>query len=222
MTADELPAAFASLPAAWRSAMPGWTDAAEAHVVAAVRQASGDRPIAPDDPFRALRLVAPVDVRVVLFGQDPYPGEGHADGLAFSAPTSGRPSLRRIFDVLETDRPPWKRPASGRLDHWARQGVLLLNPTLTVEVGKANSHTQLGWQALTSQIVVTLCRFAHPPSFLLWGGQAQTFFERAAPAGAAMRVLCTRHPSNDFQRRFMAEGSHFAATAAEVDWWALS
>ena len=221
MTADDLPAAFASLPAAWRSCLTGWTPEAQARLTEAVRRVSGDRPIAPSDPFRALRLVAPSEVRVVVFGQDPYPGAGHADGLAFSAPTSTRPSLRRIFDVLEADRPGWRRPRSGRLDAWARQGVLLLNPTLTVEVGRSNSHTRVGWQALTAQVVEVLASRPRPPVFLLWGAQAAAFIEQAVPAGAALRILRTRHPSNDFARTFMAEGSHFVATRQQVDWWGL-
>jgi uracil-DNA glycosylase len=222
MTADQLDAAFASLPSVWRDALPGWTPESQASVVAAIRAVSGMRAIAPDDPFRALRLVAPEQAQVVIFGQDPYPGPGHADGLAFSAPTSGRPSLRRIFDVLEADRPGWKRPRSGRLDDWARQGVLLLNPSLTVEVGRANSHARVGWHALTSRIVELLTKRQDPPTFLLWGAQAQSFMDAALPTGARVRRLRTRHPSHDIQHRFMAEGSHFAATAELVDWWALS
>jgi uracil-DNA glycosylase len=220
MTAADLPAAFASLPAAWRSVLPGWTAAAEAAVVERVHAVSGDRPIGPPDPFRALRLVAPAQVKVVVFGQDPYPTAGHADGLAFSA-GRGRPrSLARVFDVLAADRPGWAAPANWALDAWARQGVLLLNPALTVEIGRAGSHLDCGWQALTSEIVQVLCRSDRPPVFLLWGGKALRFFAEAAPEGGA-RVLSTRHPSYDFDRRFMAEGSHFAATADLVDWWAL-
>lgn len=222
MTADDLPAAFASLPEAWRQVLPGWTAAAQSALVEAVRKISGIQPIAPSDPFRALRVVTPEQTRVVVFGQDPYPGSGHADGLAFSAPTSGRPSLRRIFDVLEADRPGWKRPSSGRLDRWADQGVLLLNPTLSVQVGTANSHTRCGWQALTSLLVSALCRQTSPPVFLLWGSQAQQFLQEALPPGAQPQVLRTRHPSNDYRRDFMAKGSHFVATAALVDWWALA
>ena len=221
MTADDLPAALTTLPPAWRDVL-GWTQASVDAVIQAIRRASGTQPIAPDDPFRALRLVAPAQARVVVFGQDPYPGAGHADGLAFSAPTSGRPSLRRIFDVLEADRPGWYRPASGRLDGWARQGVLLLNPALTVEVGRANSHTNLGWRVLTSSIVSALYRLPEPPVFLLWGAQAAAFHAAAVPVDAPpARVLSTRHPSNDYTRSFMAEGSHFAATADRIDWWRL-
>ena len=210
---------------AWRARLPGWNELSQATLVQAIRAASGAKQIAPSDPFRALRLLSPDDVRVVVFGQDPYPGAGHADGLAFSAPASTRPSLRRIFDVLEADRPGWKRPTSGRLDAWARQGVLLLNPSLTVETGRKNSHTEVGWQALTAGIVFALLELPAPPVFLLWGSQAQTFMAQALAVGArsrgpAPKVLQARHPSNDFNREFMAQGSHFAATAHLVDWWA--
>lgn len=222
MTADDLPAAFATLPPAWRAVLPGWTAAAEAAVVDAVKAVSGPRDIAPADPFRALRRVAPVDVRVVVFGQDPYPRPGHADGLAFSAGHGKPHSLRRVFDVLEADRPGWRRPAAWKLDGWADRGVLLLNPVLTVEVGVAGAHMRCGWQMLTSEIAQILCRQANPPAFLLWGRPANEFFDAACgPAPAGVPVLRTRHPSHDFQRRFMAEGSHFLATADRVDWWAL-
>ena len=220
-TAADLPGLFASLPPAWAQALTGWTPGATQAVAQRVRSVSQDRPIAPDDPFRALRLTAPDQVRVVVLGQDPYPRPGHADGLAFSA-AHGRPvSLRRIFAVLAADRPGFVPPASSRLDAWAQQGVLLLNPVLTVEVGQIGSHLACGWQALTSEIIKLLCNRSDPPVFLLWGSQAQTFFEQACPAGASPPLLRTRHPSNDFRREFMAQGSHFAATAHLVDWWAL-
>jgi len=219
VTADDLPAAFAALPAEWAAVLPGWTAARCDEVVRRVRAASSGRPIGPPDPFRALRLVAPDRVRVVILGQDPYPTPGHADGLAFSA-GRGRPaSLRRIFAVLAADRPGFVPPALWSLDGWARQGVLLLNPVLTVELGRIGSHLDCGWQALTSEIVSYLCRRPLPPRFLLWGSKAQAFFDAARPPGCAAQSLRTRHPSNDFRRGFMAEGSHFLATAAEVDWW---
>lgn len=222
MTADDLPSAFDTLPWAWRARLPGWTPAAQQRVVDEVRAISGGRPIAPADPFRALRFAAPDEVRVVILGQDPYPTAGHADGLAFSA-GRGRPrSLARIFDVLAQDRPGWQPPAAWQLDAWARQGVLLLNPTLTIEIGAIGSHMECGWQALTSEIVEVLCRFDDPPVFMLWGGKAQAFFAQACPAGASPTVLATRHPSNDMYKRFMAEGRHFLQTADRVDWWALS
>lgn len=221
MTADDLPAAFESLPTEWRDSLPGWTSAAAKALAAGVRAVSGDREIAPPDPFRALRLVPPRQARVVIFGQDPYPRPGHADGLAFSA-GQGRPhSLRRVFDVLEADRPGWRRPEVWKLDGWAEQGVLLLNPVLSVELGMAGSHVNCGWQALTSEIVKALCGLDHPPAFLLWGKPANAFFDAACPPGPRPPVWRTRHPSHDMRREFMIEGSHFVATADRVDWWRL-
>jgi uracil-DNA glycosylase len=222
MTADDLPAAFDALPAAWRAVLPGWTDGLQNEVCRRVKAVSGDRPIAPPDPFRALRLVAPADVKVVVFGQDPYPTAGHADGLAFSAGAGKPRSLARIFEILAADQPGFAPPPAWNLDAWASRGVLLLNPALTVEVGNAGSHLKCGWQALTSQIVKHLCGQENPPTFLLWGGKAVDFFARACPAGARPRVLTTRHPSYDIRREFMSEGSHFIATRELVDWWAIA
>lgn len=228
MTADDLPAAFADVPAAWARVLPGWTPALREDVTERVKAASGDRPIGPPDPFRALRLVAPEAVKVVVFGQDPYPTAGHADGMAFSAGQGKPRSLARIFEILAQDRPGFRPPEVWKLDDWARRGVLLLNPTLTVEIGEAGSHMKCGWQALTAQIVAHLCErkmsastSAEPPVFLLWGGKAVDFFERAKPPGAQPRVLITRHPSYDIKRQFMGEGSHFVATKELIDWWAL-
>ncbi|CAN5914246.1 uracil-DNA glycosylase [soil metagenome] len=228
MTADDLPAAFADMPPSWGRVLPGWTQALCGVVTERVKALSGDRPIGPPDPFRALRLVAPEAVKVVVFGQDPYPTAGHADGMAFSAGQGKPRSLARIFEILAQDKPGFSPPEVWKLDDWASRGVLLLNPTLTVEVGEAGSHLQCGWQALTSQIVAHLCErqssagaAVDPPVFLLWGGKAADFFSRAKPAGAEPRVLATRHPSYDIKRQFMAEGSHFVATKELVDWWAI-
>ncbi len=219
MTADDLPAAFDTVPREWRRLLPGWTAAAQGEVTERVRAVSGTRPIGPPDPFRALRMCPPSTVRVVLLGQDPYPGVDIADGLAFSA-NAGRPvSLRRVFDILEADRPGYIRPQDGRLDRWAQQGVLLLNPTLTIELGVIGSHVNCGWQALTSEIVSSLCRLPQPPVFLLWGRHAQAFFDGIGVDGPGVRALRSRHPSNDFKRQFMADGSHFMATRQWVDWW---
>ncbi len=242
ITVAQLPAAFASLPPAWRAALPGWTPQAQQQVIDGIRKASGDQPIGPADPFRALRLVNPKSVKVLIVGQDPYPTPGQADGMAFSAPkVSPRPSLRRIFDVLEADRPGWRRPILGRLDAWAQQGVLLLNSVLTVEHGRVGSHLDVSWQALTKQIVYAVARFGDQPTFMTWGSQAASFVAGAlssvppkgvagAPesiAGASRStmpapvILTARHPSNDFKREFMADGSHFAATADRINWWVV-
>jgi uracil-DNA glycosylase len=225
VTADDLDAAFATIPSAWRRAIerhsPGvLTQATVDALVTRVRAVSGDKSIGPSDPFRALRFVGPESVRVVLVGQDPYPTPGQADGLAFSAARlSSRPSLRRIADVLEADRPGWRRPVSGRLDVWARQGVLLLNTALTVEEGRAEAHLTVGWQVITTAIVKVASIMSTDIALMLWGRQAQAF---ASGVGARSRLLLDRHPSNDYRREFMAARSHFDATADRVDWWAWS
>ncbi len=221
MTADDLPAAFDTLPAAWAEVLRGWTPTRRAEVCQRVQQISGTRPIGPPDPFRALRLVAPDDVRVVIFGQDPYPTPGHADGLAFSAGQGKPRSLGRIFEVLAQDRPGFIPPPLWKLDAWAAQGVLLLNPTLTVEIGVTSSHVKAGWQVLTTEIVQILCNRPLPPTFLLWGSKAQTFFASALPATVNPRILKSRHPSYDIRREFMGDGSHFLATEGVVNWWSL-
>jgi len=221
VTASDLEAAFATLPPAWTAVLPGWTSGKRRAVCAAILAASGDKPIAPEDPFRALRLVEPAEVKVVVIGQDPYPIAGHADGLAFSA-GSGRPrSLARIFDLLAQARPSFVAPEVWSLDDWARRGVLLLNPVLTVEVRRSASHLSCGWQVLTREIVWSLSARASPPTFLLWGAKARAFWGEAKSPGSTAEVLTTRHPSYDFDRAFMADGNHFAATAHLVDWWAI-
>jgi len=221
MKAADLAATFASLPPAWKTVLPEWTPPRLDAVRRSVEAVSGERPIAPDDPFRALRLLAPDAVKVVVIGQDPYPTAGHADGLAFSA-GKGRPrSLARIFEVLAADRPGrFAAPPSWSLADWARRGVFLLNPVLTVEIGRSGSHMNCGWQALTREVIQALAHRSEPPVFLLWGTKAQAFYADAL-AGATCRSLRTRHPSYDLQRTFMAEGSHFEATSDLVDWWAI-
>lgn len=221
MRASELGAVLSTLPAAWAAVLPGWTRERLAAVHAAVEATSGDKPIAPDDPLRALRLVGPDDVKVVVIGQDPYPTAGHADGLAFSA-GRGRPrSLARVFELLAAARPGFTPPPTGSLDDWARQGVLLLNPVLTVEVGRSGSHLECGWQALTREVVEYLSRRANPPVFLLWGGKARDFWSSARAPDSVAAALSTRHPSYDLSRSFMAEGNHFEATADRIDWWRI-
>ena len=146
--------------------------------------------------FRALELTPFADVRTVILGQDPYHGEGQAHGLAFSVPegTKTPPSLRNIFkevasDIYGDDAPTF----STDLERWARQGVLLLNSSLTVEAGRAGSHQKLGWHALTDQIVETLSQQRHHLDFMLWGPHAQS--KRALIDSEHHLVLESAHPS---------------------------
>lgn len=150
--------------------------------------------IYPTQPLRALELVAPEAVRVVILGQDPYHGPGQAEGLAFSVAPGVRlpPSLRNIFKELQRDlgTPP---PADGSLVRWARQGVLLLNACLTVEDGKPASHAGRGWEALTDRLIAHVATQGPLKVFLLWGAHAQK--KATLLTGESHVVLRANHPS---------------------------
>jgi uracil-DNA glycosylase len=124
--------------------------------------------------FRALDLTPLDQVRVVILGQDPYHGEGQAHGLCFSVPPGVRPppSLVNIFKEMESDLgfPPARH---GFLEHWAKQGVLLLNSVLTVEMGRAASHRDRGWERFTDAIIRLVNAKPEPVVFMLWGSYAQ-------------------------------------------------
>ncbi|TSA51244.1 MAG: uracil-DNA glycosylase [Actinobacteria bacterium] len=124
--------------------------------------------------FRAFELTAPQDVHVVVLGQDPYHSHGQANGLCFSVPGGVKipPSLRNIYKELHTDL--GITPAtSGDLSSWARQGVLLLNATLTVSQDGAGTHQGYGWETFTDAVVRTLGTSGSPIVFVLWGAFAR-------------------------------------------------
>ncbi len=126
--------------------------------------------------FKALQLTQPDQVRAVILGQDPYPTPGAAHGLAFSVadPEQRIPaSLRTIFKALKSDLD-ITPPGHGNLTRWARSGILLLNVTLSVEAGKANSHKDIGWAALAADVMNRLNKGDAPVVFMLWGRFAQT------------------------------------------------
>jgi uracil-DNA glycosylase len=144
--------------------------------------------------FRALDL-CPLDrVRVVILGQDPYHGPGQAHGLCFSVMPGVRPppSLVNIFKEMESDL--GVRPSRhGFLEHWARQGVLLLNSVLTVEMGQAASHRDKGWERFTDAVVRLVNDKREPVVFMLWGSYAQ---KKAAFVDTSKHlVLKAAHPS---------------------------
>jgi len=144
--------------------------------------------------FRALDLTPLDEVRVVILGQDPYHGEGQAHGLCFSVQAGIRipPSLVNIYKELESDL--GIAPARhGFLEHWARQGVLLLNSVLTVEMGRAASHQGRGWERFTDAVIRAVNEQEKPVVFILWGSYAQkkaAFVDRSRHL-----VLRSPHPS---------------------------
>lgn len=151
--------------------------------------------IYPPQPFRALELTPLADVEVVILGQDPYHGPGQAHGLAFSVPDGIKPppSLRNIFKELARD-PGVEAEAhsGGSLEPWARQGVLLLNTSLTVEEGHPASHAKQGWETLTDQLISAISAKPESVVFMLWGAHAQA---KQALIAARHQVLMANHPS---------------------------
>ena len=144
--------------------------------------------------FRALDLTPLEKVRVVILGQDPYHGEGQAHGLCFSVQPGVRPppSLLNIYKELESDLG-ITRPTHGFLEHWASQGVLLLNSVLTVQMGQAASHRDRGWERFTDRIIREVNARSEPVVFMLWGSYAQ---KKADFVDARKHlVLKAAHPS---------------------------
>lgn len=144
--------------------------------------------------FRALDLTPLDQVRVVILGQDPYHGPGQAHGLCFSVKPGVRPppSLLNIYKELESDLG-IPRPRHGFLEHWAEQGVLLLNSVLTVEMAKAASHQGKGWERFTDTVIQLVNAKSEPVVFMLWGAYAQK--KAAFVDGSRHLILKAAHPS---------------------------
>ncbi|OHT19725.1 Uracil-DNA glycosylase [Sphingomonas haloaromaticamans] len=177
--------------------------------------------------FRALDLTPLEDVRVVILGQDPYHGEGQAHGLCFSVQPGVRtpPSLVNIYKEMQADL--GITPARhGFLEHWAKQGVLLLNSVLTVEMGRAASHQGKGWERFTDAVIRLVNERAEPTVFMLWGAYAQR--KAAFVDDSRHLVLKAPHPSplsahNGFFgcRHFSKANAFLTAKGREPIDWAL-
>ena len=148
--------------------------------------------------LRALELTPLDQVKVVILGQDPYHGPGQAHGLSFSVPEGVRqpPSLVNIFKEMQDDLG-IAPPAHGNLERWARQGVLLLNNSLTVESGQAGSHAGKGWDAITDAAVRAVAEREEPSVFILWGSHAQAKAARIPElrGDSCHLILRSPHPS---------------------------
>lgn len=133
------------------------------------------------------------EVRVLVVGQDPYPSQGQAVGLAFSVPPSLHPlprSLQNIYQELESDLHV-APPKNGDLSRWVDRGVMLLNRVLTVEPGSSGSHRSKGWETVTGQAISALSSRGGPLVAILWGQDAQS----AAPLLGAVPSIRSPHPS---------------------------
>ena len=166
--------------------------------------------------FSALELTRPEAIRVVILGQDPYHGPDQAHGLSFSVRRGVAipPSLRNIFKELQRDLH-IERPSHGCLNHWASQGVLLLNTVLTVEAGRAGSHQNRGWEDFTDRVVATVRDVGKPTVFMLWGAQARKKF--GAIEGLESCVLTAPHPSPLSAHRGFLGCGHFSQANAFLE-----
>ena len=150
------------------------------------------------------------DVKVVIIGQDPYHGEGQANGLCFSVADGIKhpPSLINIFKEIERDLGiPY--PESGNLERWAKQGVLLLNATLTVRAHEAGSHQKKGWETFTDAVIKTISDNKKDVVFLLWGGFAK---KKAKLIDAKKHIILNSgHPSPlSANRGYWFGNTHFS------------
>ena len=175
--------------------------------------------------FAAFDCLAPEEVKVVLLGQDPYHDDEQAHGLAFSVPAGVKipPSLRNIFKELAEDLQ-CPAPASGSLEHWREEGVLLLNTVLTVRAHEAGSHCFKGWEYFTDAVIRTIGNSSLPTVFILWGafaGKKRAFIDETKHL-----VIAGAHPSplsayrGFFGSRPFSRANHFliANGRTPVDW----
>lgn len=157
--------------------------------------------------FRAIQEVSPENVKVVIVGQDPYHEKGQANGFAFAVNKGVRtpPSLVNIFKEIKLEY--GEMPTDTTLVEWAKQGVLLLNTTLTVSKGIANSHSEFGWRSITDNIVQILNNMPQHIVYLLWGNSAQQF--KQVLNNPRQLVLSTSHPSPLSVHRWFLGCDHF-------------
>ncbi len=178
-----------------------------------------------DDVFAALHLTPCADTRVVILGQDPYHGPRQAHGLCFSVRPGVRvpPSLANIHKELHDDLG-LAVPDHGNLQRWARNGVLLLNATLTVRAGQAGSHQKRGWETFTDHVIEVVAAKADTVVFMLWGNSARR--KRSLIDTTRHHVIESAHPSplsahngffgsTPFSR---ANAALVAAGRAPIDW----
>lgn len=221
-----------ALPPSWRIALESVHQGEASrrlHDWLAAEEAAGKAIYPPRDSWLAALDLTPLDqVKVVILGQDPYHGPGQAHGLAFSVPQGVKvpPSLVNIYKELESDLG-LPRPAHGNLANWAKQGVLLLNNSLTVEAGQAGSHQRRGWEEFTDAAVRAVAAQGEPTVFMLWGNHAQKKAARIPELQNGVHLVLTApHPSplsahnGFFGCRHFSKANAFlkAHGRGEIDW----
>ena len=215
------------MDAVWTAVIDTWRHSAHGVKCLSTVDSSAVQVYPPKDQrFAALTFKAPCDIKVVILGQDPYHGPNQAHGLSFSvAPAPGiplPPSLKNIRKELLSDLslPDTAWPTTqGNLGHWAQQGVLLLNAVLSVEGGKPNSHSGIGWEDLTTTLLQTVAdsRTTSPLVFLAWGRYAQNVVSKLK-LKPHHKVFAAAHPSPlSAHNGFFGSKPFSAANAALVE-----
>ena len=166
--------------------------------------------------FNALKLTSYEDTKVVILGQDPYHGPGQAHGLAFSVQKGIAipPSLLNMYKELKSDLSCYI-PDNGFLEKWTRQGVLLLNTSLTVREASPNSHQKIGWEILTDRVIELLNQKKSPVVFLLWGANARS--KASLVTNPMHTVLQAPHPSPLSASRGFFGCRHFSKANAILE-----
>jgi len=161
--------------------------------------------------FNALKLTPFDQLKVIILGQDPYHGPNQAHGLCFSVKKHipPPPSLKNIFQEIHDDLG-LPIPQHGCLEHWAKQGVLLLNAVLSVEAGQAHSHANIGWETFTDRVIEAVNQHRQGVVFLLWGSQAQRKGRIIDPQ--RHYILKAPHPSPLSAHRGFFGCRHFSKT----------
>lgn len=199
-----MPFSKEDIPGDWRQLLGDYFESVAWHALEKNLQAvlelepNAVRP-EPQNFFKALKLCPVNSVKVVILGQDPYHSPGLAQGLAFSIPAeiavNSREfpsSLRNISKALALEG--FGSLPNGDLHHWAEQGVLLLNTALSVKLGEAGSHTNLGWKSLIDHLISALAKHKPHLVWMLWGGHAQSKLP-LIESGLNQLVLQSSHPS---------------------------
>lgn len=178
-----------------------------------------------EDIFAAFDLCSLDDLKVVIIGQDPYHDENQANGLCFSVKDDIKqpPSLKNIFKEISTDLGK-EISESGNLEKWAKQGVLLLNATLTVRAHKAGSHQKKGWESFTDEVIKQISNEKENVVFLLWGKFAES--KSVLIDKEKHTIFTAPHPSPLGAWRGWFGSKHFSKTNAflkeigesEIDW----
>jgi len=162
--------------------------------------------------FKAFEYSSFASTKVIILGQDPYHGEGQAEGLSFSVPKGITipPSLRNIYKELEEDNADFVNPTHGHLVSWAQQGVLLLNSVLTVEKNSPASHANQGWEVFTDQVIKLLNENKDNLVFILWGAYANKKSELIDTKKHL--ILSAAHPSPFSAHKGFFGCKHFSKT----------